>query len=166
MTATRNRHGSATVELPSDLEFVITRQFDAPAALVFKACTTPELVKRWWGFDSSEWKVCEIDLRVGGKWRYVTHEQGYGDVAFHGEYREIDAPRRIVTTEVFEGFPDAGAVNTVTFDEVDGVTTMTTVVLHSKKEHRDGHIASGMERGMQVSMNRLENLVAALDEAA
>ncbi|MBC7896369.1 MAG: SRPBCC family protein [Cytophagaceae bacterium] len=166
MTVTRNRHGSATVALPSDLEIVIVRQFDAPAALVFKACTTPELVKRWWGFNSSEWKVCDIDLRVGGTWRYVTHEQGYGDVGFHGEYREIDAPRRIVTTEVFEGFPDAGAVNTVTFDEVDGVTTMTTVVLHSRKEHRDGHINSGMEKGMQVCMNRLENLVAELESAA
>lgn len=166
MTATRNRHGSATVALPSDLEIVIIRQFDAPAALVFKATTTPELVKRWWGFATSEWKVCEIDLRVGGSWRYVVHEKEYGDIGFHGEYREIDAPRRLVTTEVFEGFPDAGALNTITFDEVDGVTTMTTTVLHSKKEHRDAHIASGMERGMQVSMNRLETLVSELDQAA
>ena len=117
-------------------------------------------MKRWWGFPSHEWKVCEIDLRVGGKWRYLVNDKNYGDIGFHGEYSEIDAPRRLVTTEVFEGFPDAGALNTVTYEENDGVTTMTTVVLHTKKEHRDGHINSGMEGGMQISMNRLEDLVA------
>ena len=166
MTAIRNRHGTATVTLPSDLEIVITRQFDAPAALVFKACTTPELVKRWWGFPSHEWKVCDIDLRVGGKWRYLVNDKSYGDIGFHGEYSEIDTPHRVVTTEVFEGFPDAAALNTITYEEKDGVTTMTTVVLHQKKEHRDGHINSGMEGGMQISMNRLEDLVGELEKAA
>jgi uncharacterized protein YndB with AHSA1/START domain len=158
------RHGSATVTLPSDLEIVITRQFDAPAALVFKATTTPELVKRWWGFDTAEWLVCDIDLRVGGAWRYLIHDRGM-EVGFHGEYREIDAPHRLVSTEVYEGFPDGVAVNTVTFEEHDGVTTMTTVVLHSVKEHRDAHIESGMEGGMQVSMDRLEDLVASSGDA-
>jgi uncharacterized protein YndB with AHSA1/START domain len=157
-----HRHGSATVTLPSDLEIVITRQFDAPAALVFKATTTPELVQRWWGFETSEWLVCDIDLRVGGQWRYVIRDHDM-EVGFHGEYREIDAPHRLVSTEVYEGFPDGEALNTVTFVEEDGVTTMTTVVLHSLKEHRDAHIESGMEGGMQVSMNRLEDLVASLD---
>lgn len=162
MTATRNRHGSATVTLPSDTEILITRQFDAPAALVFKATTTPELVKRWWGFESSEWLVCEIDLRVGGSWRYVTREANGYEVGFHGEYREITAPTRIVATEVFEGFPDAGALNTMTLVEKDGVTTMTTLVKHTVKEHRDAHINSGMEGGMQVSFNRLEDVVSTL----
>ena len=166
-TSINNRHGSAVVTLPSDTEILITRQFDAPAALVFKAITTPELVKRWWGFDTSVWKVCDIDLRVGGSWRYVVGE-GDEEVGFHGVYREIDAPHRIVSTEAFEGLvamgitddPDSVAsVNTVTLDEVDGVTTMSTLVQHVTKDHRDGHVNSGMEGGMQVSFDRLEDLV-------
>jgi len=164
----QNRHGSAKVTLPSDREINITRKFDAPAALIYKAWTTPDLVKRWWGFDSSEWLVCEIDLRIGGSWRYVTREEGGYEVGFHGEYREIEAPRRLVQTEVFEGMPvteDSGALDTITFDEQDGVTTMTINVLHTSKEHRDMHIASGMEGGMQVSMNRLEDAVRALGNA-
>jgi uncharacterized protein YndB with AHSA1/START domain len=169
MNKLENRHGSATVTLPSDREILITRRFDAPAALIFKAWTTPELVKRWWGFDSSQWLVCEIDLRVGGSWRYLTREDGGYEVGFHGEYREIQAPTRIVSTEVFEGMPvteDSAAVDTIQFEERDGVTTMTINVLHSCKEHRDAHIASGMEGGMQVSMNRLEDAVRAIENAA
>jgi uncharacterized protein YndB with AHSA1/START domain len=84
VTSIRNRHGTATVTLPSDREILITRQFDAPAALVYKAWTTPELVKRWWGFETSEWLVCEIDLREGGNWRYVTREADGTEVGFHG----------------------------------------------------------------------------------
>lgn len=163
---TTGRHGTATVTLPSDREILITRLFDAPAAAVFRAYTTPELVRRWWGFDSSEWLVCDIDLREGGAWRYVTREEDGVEVAFHGEYREIEAPRRLVTTEVYEGFPDAEALDTVVFDERDGVTTMTITVLHSSREHRDGHIASGMEAGLQVSMNRLEGVASGLGRAA
>jgi len=163
---TTDRHGSATVTLPSDREILITRQFDAPANLVFKAFTTPELVRRWWGFDTSEWLVCDIDLREGGSWRYVTREAGGFEVAFHGEYRTIEAPHRIVSTEVFEGVPDAAALNTSVFEEDAGVTTMTITVVHGSQEHRDGHIASGMEGGMQISMNRLEDLVVELNRAA
>jgi uncharacterized protein YndB with AHSA1/START domain len=162
MSTTRNRYGSATVTLPSDREILITRQFDAPAALVFEAWTTPEHVKRWWGFDTSEWLVCEIDLRVGGTWRYVTREAGGFEVGFHGEYREVAAPHRLVSTEVYEGFPDGEALDTMILDERDGVTTMTVNVLHSSQEHRDAHISSGMEGGLQISMNRLEDLVGQL----
>jgi uncharacterized protein YndB with AHSA1/START domain len=155
---TKNRHGSAIVTLPSDTEILITRQFDAPAELVFKAYTTPELVRRWWGFETSEWLVCDVDLRVGGTWRYVVKDDDY-EVGFHGEFREIDRPHRIVSTEVFEGMPDAHSVNTTTFEELDGVTTMTTLVQHTDAEHRDAHIQSGMEAGMQVSYDRLEDVV-------
>ncbi|MGE0688884.1 MAG: SRPBCC family protein, partial [Dehalococcoidia bacterium] len=123
---------------------------------------TPELVKRWWGFETSEWLVCEIDLRVGGMWRYVTREQEGYEVAFHGEYQEIDAPTRLVSTEVFEMFPDASALDTIVFEEENGVTTMKMTVLHSAKEHRDAHIESGMEGGMQISMDRLEAVAAEL----
>ncbi len=165
---TANRYGSATVTLLADREIVIRREFDAPAALVFKAWTTPELVRRWWGFETSEWLVCDIDLREGGSWRYVTREAGGFEVGFHGEYRTIEAPHRIVSTEVFEGFPDpdAAALNTIVLEERAGVTTMTITVLHATKEHRDGHIASGMEDGMQVSMNRFEDIVVKLNRAA
>ena len=131
-----SRHGSAVITLPSDTEILITRAFDAPAELVFKAFTTPELVRQWWGFETSEWLVCEIDLRVGG-------------------------PHRLVSTEVYEGFPDAGSLNLMTLDEVDGVTTMTTLVQHETQEHRDMQLASGMEAGMQVSYDRLEAAVRA-----
>jgi uncharacterized protein YndB with AHSA1/START domain len=170
MNTTANRHGSATVTRTSDTEMVITRKFDAPARLVFKAWTTPELVKRWWGFETSQWLVCEIDLRVGGRWRYVTVEkEGNLEVGFHGEFREIQAPRRIVSTEVYEGFPgtdEDGAINTITFDEQGGVTTMTTHVKMRLKEHMDGMIQSGMESGMQISYNRMEDLVAELARAS
>jgi uncharacterized protein YndB with AHSA1/START domain len=168
MTTTRNRHGSAVVTLPSDTEILITRQFDAPASAVFKALTTPDLVKRWWGFETSVWEVCEIDLRVGGAWRYVIKDDDM-EVGFHGVYREIDAPHRVVSTEAFEGlaafgFPgdpdDYASLNTVTLDEVDGVTTMSTLVQCVSKEARDGQIESGMEGGMQISFNRLEDLVS------
>ncbi len=154
------RHGSAVVTLSGDREIVITRSFDAPAAAVFRAWTTPDLVRRWWGFPTSEWVVCDIDLRVGGTWRYVTREDGGVEVGFHGEYREIDAPVRLVSTEVFEGFPDAEALDTLVLEERDGVTTLTITVLHQLPEHRDGHIASGMEHGMQVSFDRLEDAIA------
>ena len=153
-----NRHGSAVITLPSDTEILITRVFDAPAALVFKALTTPDLVKRWWGFDTSVWSVCDIDLREGGQWRFVITE-GDMEVGFHGEYREIAPPHRLVATEIYEGFPDAFSLVITTLDEADGVTTMTALVQHSSQEHRDGHIASGMEGGMQVSYNRLEDLI-------
>lgn len=168
MNTARARHGSATVTLPSDREIVITRQFDAPAALVFRACTTPELVKRWWAGDTAEWLVCDIDFREGGRWRYLVREAGGFEVGFHGEYRTIDAPRRIVNTEAFEGYPDpdAAALNTVVFDERDGVTTMTTTVLHARPEHRDAHLASGMEGGMQLAMDRLEDVAAELARGA
>jgi uncharacterized protein YndB with AHSA1/START domain len=153
-----NRHGSAVITLPSDTEILITRAFDAPAELIFKAFTTPELVRQWWGFETSEWLVCEIDLRVGGQWRYVIRERDM-EVGFHGEYHEIDGPHRLVSTEVYEGFPDAGSLNIMTLDEVDGVTTMTTLVQHETQEHRDMQLASGMESGMQVSYDRMEDLV-------
>jgi uncharacterized protein YndB with AHSA1/START domain len=157
-----NRHGSAVITLPSDTEYLVTRVFDAPADLVFKAFTTPDLVKRWWGFETSEWLVCEIDLREGGKWRYVIRERDM-EVGFHGEFREVAGPQRVVYTEMYEGVPDPGPdrhpVVTVTFDEADGTTTMTLLGRHSSQEERDMVLDSGMETGMQVSYDRLEDLV-------
>jgi len=160
VTTTPTRHGSAVVTLPSDREILITRTFDAPAALVFKAWTTPDLVRRWWGFESSPLVVCDIDLRPGGGWRYVTREPDGTELGWHGTYIEVDGPHRLVSTEVFEGFPDAAAQNTLVLSETDGITVLTVTVEHTSMEHRDGHIGSGMEPGMQHSLDRIEDLLA------
>jgi uncharacterized protein YndB with AHSA1/START domain len=158
---TGNRHGSAVITFPSDTEYLVTRVFDAPAELVFRAYTTPELVRRWWGYESDPMTVCEIDLRVGGQWRFVADHEGM-EVAFHGEYREIDPPHGLVSTEIYEGDPTGTpALNILTLEEADGVTTMTLLSQLPSKEVRDMIIATGMEHGMQVSYNRLEDIVTA-----
>ena len=154
--------GTATVTLPTDEQILITRDFDAPRHLVYEAYTTPELVKRWWPGRRGEMSSAEIDLRVGGRWRYVMVASEGFEVAFHGDFREIVPNERIVTTEVFEGMPDAEAVDTVTFTEADGRTTLEILVQHASKEHRDGHINSGMEVGMQEGMDLLEEVAVSL----
>jgi len=155
----------ATVTIPNDEQILITREFDAPRHLVYKAWTTPELVRRWWSGHRGEMKVAEIDLRVGGRWRYVMVANGGFEVAFHGEYREIVPNQRIVNTEVYElpGAADAeGALNTVTFTEVDGRTTLTLLVEVPTRELRDEILSSGMEVGMQEQMELLEQLAVSL----
>src|SRR5438477_5559856 len=120
--------GTARVTLPSDTQILITREFDAPRHLVYKAYTTPELIKRWWSGDRGVVTSVDVDLRVGGTWRYVmTANEGF-EVAFHGEFREIVPNERIVATEVYEGMPDASAITTATFTEDDGRTTLTMLV--------------------------------------
>jgi uncharacterized protein YndB with AHSA1/START domain len=153
---------TATVTLPTDEQILITREFDAPKHLVYKAWTTPELVKRWWNAKRGEVTLCEIDLRVGGKWRHVMVAEGGFEVGFHGEYREIVPNERIVSTEVYEGYPDEEAVNTATFTEEDGRTTLTILVQHTSKEARDAHIESGMEAGMQDAFDLLEQVAVSL----
>ena len=154
--------GTAKVTLPSDDQILITREFDAPRELVFKAWTTPELVARWWAGERGKVTSIEIDLRVGGTWRYVMEANEGFEVAFHGEYREILPGERLVSTEVFEGMPDAAAVDTLTLTEADGRTQMSLLVQHTSKEHRDGHINSGMEDGMQEAMDALERVAISL----
>jgi len=154
--------GTATVTLPTDEQILITREFDAPKHLVYKAWTTPELVKRWWSGKRGEVTLVEIDLRVGGAWRFVMVADGGFEVGFHGEYRELVPHERIVSTEVYEGYPEEEALNTLTLTEEDGRTTMTVLVQHSSKEHRDGHINSGMEGGMQEAMDLLEEVAVSL----
>ena len=154
--------GPATVTLPTDEQILITREFDAPRHLVFKAWTTPELVRRWWTAKRGEATVADIDLRVGGAWRYVMVTGDGFEVAFHGEYREIIPNERIVSTEVYEGMPDAEALNTLTFTEADGRTTLTILVEHASKEHRDAHIESGMEDGLQDALELLEEVAVSL----
>jgi uncharacterized protein YndB with AHSA1/START domain len=154
--------GAAQVTLPADDQLLITREFDAPKHLVYKAYTTPDLVRRWWTGERGEMTECEIDLRVGGTWRYVMIAHGDFEVAFHGEYREIVPNERLVTTEVYEGMPDAEAVDHVTFAEENGRTTLTMLVQHRNQEDRDAHLNSGMEAGMQESMDRLEQVAKSL----
>ena len=157
--------GTATVELPTDEQILITREFDAPKHLVYKAYTTPELVKRWWSGQMGEVTLAEIDLRVGGKWRWVMVTGEGFEVAFHGEYQEIVPDERLVSTEIYE-IPDQGdsppTINTATFTETDGRTTLTVLVECPSKELRDTIIDSGMESGMQGSYDALERVAASL----
>ena len=157
------RYGSAEVTLPSDREILITRTFEAPVHVVWEAITQPRHLLRWWGPDWCPLVACDVDLRVGGSWRYVSRDVDGNELGWHGTYREIEPSRRIVTTEVFEGFPDAESVNTMTLSDEASTTTLRTLVRHATREFRDGHIASGMEGGMQVAFNRLDDLLAASD---
>ena len=165
MTTTSSR---ANLTLPTDEQILVTRDFDAPRHLVYKAWTTPELVKRWWHANRGTVTVVEIDLRVGGKWRYVMVADDGMEVGFHGEYREIVPDERIVSTEVYEGLPDGvseeegGTVNTVTFSEADGRTTMTLLIQTTSKVSRDAIIESGMESGMQDALELLEQTANSL----
>jgi uncharacterized protein YndB with AHSA1/START domain len=153
---------TAKVTLPTDEQILITREFDAPRHLVYKAYTTPDLVKRWWTAGRGEMTVAEIDLRVGGGWRYAMATPDGVEVAFHGEYQEIVPNERIVSTEVYEAVPDAQALDTLTLTEVDGRTTLTLLVEHERKEHRDAHIESGMEDGLQDALALLEEVAVSL----
>jgi uncharacterized protein YndB with AHSA1/START domain len=150
------------VTLPTDEQILITREFEAPRHLVYQAWTTPELVKRWWSGRRGEVTSVEIDLWVGGTWRYVMVANEGFEVAFHGEFREIVPNERIVSTEVYEGFPEGEALDTLTLAEADGRTTLTILVQHTSKEHRDAHIESGMEVGMQEAMDLLEQVAITL----
>src|SRR5919197_650298 len=154
--------GTATVTLPKDDQILITREFDAPRHLVFRAWTEPALVRQWWAGRRGEVTSAEIDLRVGGTWRYVmTANDGY-EVAFHGEFREIVPDERIVSTEVYEGAPDGEAVNLITFTEAGDRTTLSILMQLPSREIRDVIIASGMETGMQEGMDLLEEVAISL----
>ena len=157
--------GKAEVTLPTDDQIKVVREFDAPANLVYRAVTEPELVKRWWGARRGAMTVAEIDLRVGGKWRYVMDASNGQEVGFHGEFREIVPNERIVQTEAYEGIPDpdeSANVNTMTLVEADGRTTMELLIQCVNKESRDMQIASGMEEGMQESYDDLEDVAKSL----
>lgn len=161
MVANASR-GSAVVTLPSPTQILITREFDAPRHLVYKAWTTPEHIKRWWHAKRGKVTEATVDLRVGGMWRWVMVTDDGFEVAFHGVYKDLVPNERIVSTEVYEGFPDGESLNTMTFTEKNGRTTLTVLVQHEKPEHRDAQINSGMESGMQDAMDLLEELAISL----
>jgi uncharacterized protein YndB with AHSA1/START domain len=165
MTMATATTGTAVMTFPSDTQILVTREFDAPRHLVWRVWTTPELVKRWWGGKRGEVTLAEIDLRVGGHWRYVMTANGGLEVGFHGEYREIVPEERLVHTEVFEGVPDgdaAPAVVTNVFTEKDGRTTVTMLTDLPSKEVRDAIVETGMEGGMQEALDALERVAISL----
>jgi len=158
---------SFKVTTPSDREIRLTRLFNAPRALVFEAMTRPEHVRQWWGRLGEGYSVpvCEIDFRVGGKWRFV-NKHPKGEAAFHGEYREITPPSRVVFTEIFEDFPDTVSIVTSDLTEEGGKTRLTATVEYPSIEVRDMVIATGMARGAGISYDRLEDVVAAMQKRA
>ena len=164
---TMTRHGSATVKFPSDREALITRKFDASAELLFDVLTKPEHVKVWFTDGDQDLEVCEIDLRVGGEYRYVGVFADGVRCSFHGTFLEIERPVRTVETWVFDARPDDEAVETMTLHEQDGVTTMTILLAFADRSSRDTTIwtaADGVRAadGMQGSYDNLEDHLATL----
>jgi uncharacterized protein YndB with AHSA1/START domain len=153
-------HQPATLEHPSDCETLLTRMFDAPPHLVFDAWTKTEFVQRWYGMRDFKTTTCEIDLRVGGKWRWVQTMPDGGEVGFSGKYREIDRPHRLVFSEEFEAMPGTEYLVTLDFADQNGKTKLTTHMLYKSQEHRDGHLQSGMEWGTNEVYARLDELFA------
>jgi uncharacterized protein YndB with AHSA1/START domain len=156
--------GAAKVTLPTDEQILITREFDAPRHLVYRAWTEPELVRRWWSGQRGEVTSVDIDLRVGGSWRYVMVANEGLEVAFHGEYREIVPDERLVMTEVYEGVPepDEPPLQTVTFADMDARTGVAVLMECATKALRDAILDSGMEDGLQEAMDALEQVAISL----
>lgn len=156
------RSGELTVATPSDLEIVMTREFDAPRDLVFEAHTSCEHMTRWWGPRKYEFASCEIDFRPGGKWRIVHRGPDGYEHTFRGEYREIVPPERIVWTFEYEGFPGSVSVETLTLEEHDGKTLLTATSVYDTVQERDGMLQSGMEEGAGETMERLDEYLEEL----
>jgi uncharacterized protein YndB with AHSA1/START domain len=159
------RKNETTLERRSDRELVVTRAFDAPARIVFDAWTKPEYLKCWWAPASMSVVMfaCEVDLRVGGNYRYVFGREGQARLAFSGTYRELVPGSRLVCTQLFEQMPEAGeAIVTATFVEHGGKTTLELHQLYASKQALDGAIGSGMEGGMRITFDQLEGLVGEL----
>lgn len=153
---------TATVTLPTETQILITRRFDAPPRLVYRAWTTPELIRRWWHAERGEVTDIQVELRVGGRWRYVMVAHGGLEVAFHGEYREIVPDARLVSTEIYEAAPDAEALHTATFEPDGAGTLLRLLVEHASQADRDAHVNSGMEDGLQDALRLLEQVASSL----
>jgi uncharacterized protein YndB with AHSA1/START domain len=151
-----------TLTLKSDLEIELSRVFDAPRRLVFEAHAKPEHVRRWWGLRGSTLTTCELDFRPGGRWRFVMRKSGGQEYAFFGEFREIRAPERFVWTFGFDGMTGPPGLETYTFSEHGGKTTLFSVAHFDSIESRDAAIASGMEKGAAEMWDRLAELLVSL----
>jgi uncharacterized protein YndB with AHSA1/START domain len=155
--------GKLKVTLQGDREILFTRTFAAPRELVFEVLTEPEHVRRWWCcIEGFTMPICEIDLRVGGRWRFVMVAPDGSEIGFRGEYLELARPTRIVNTEIFEPYPDNPSVVTLTLEEVDGITHYRALQIHDTPQARDAHVASGMEAGADLSLDRVEELAREL----
>ena len=152
---------TSKVTLPTDEQILITRELDAPRELVYRAWTTPELVKRWWAGERGEMTVAEIDLRVGGSWRYAMVTKEGHEVAFRGKYLEVVPYERIVYSEVFEDQPERRAQTAVTFTELDGRTVLAILVEYASRRDRDAH-RDYMGDGMQEAFHLLERAARSL----
>jgi len=155
-----------TVTTPSDREIVLTREFDAPRALVFDALSKPEHLRNWWGQAGSTLVHCEMDFSPGGKWRFVERDKEGQEWGFRGEVREIVPPEKIVQTFEFEGMPGHISVETMRLQDVGGRTRVTVTSLFDSVEDRDGMLQSGMEQGAGESYDRLEAYLKTLAPAA
>jgi uncharacterized protein YndB with AHSA1/START domain len=158
---TRNRHGSAVHEYPSELEILTTREFDAPLGLVFDVITKPEHVRNWFAPFSCEVTECSIDLRPGGSYHIVFVTEDGAECSFRGTYLEVEPPTRTVATWLFEGWPDAEAVETVDLHESGGVTTMTVKLAF---RDRAGRAHMTKHDGQEASYDKLEDYLRSLLE--
>ncbi len=166
---TASRHGSARIEFPNELDVLITREFEAPIALVFEVLTKPEHVSRWGAYPSDPMTECSIDLRVGGNYHHVFVADDGTECSFRGTYLEVEPPVRTVETWLFGGWPDAEAVETWQLNETDGVTTLTMRLSFRDKAGRDHYPASGDEAGELTSsdgpgasLDAMENILRSL----
>ena len=157
-----NRHGSSVIEYPNELEIVTKREFDAPMELVFDVLTKPEHVRNWFAAFEDKVTECSIDLSVGGSYRIVSVTPDGQECVFRGEYLEVERPTRTVATWLFEGWPDAEAVESTDLHESDGVTTVTMSLAFRDQAGRDHMTRSD---GQESSLDKLEDYIASLVEA-
>ncbi|MGD0442022.1 MAG: SRPBCC domain-containing protein [Acidimicrobiales bacterium] len=160
---TPKRHGRAVIEFPSELEILLTREFEAPIELVFDVLTKPEHVRKWFAPFENSMTVCSIDLRVGGNYHMVFVTEDGTECSFRGTYLEVEPPTHIIDTWLFEGWPDAEAVETVDLQETDGVTKMTNKLAFRDKAGRD-HMTTF--DGMEDSFDKMEDYLRSLFETS
>jgi uncharacterized protein YndB with AHSA1/START domain len=152
-------HNATVVTTPSDLEIGVTRTFEAPRELVWRLWNDPERIPEFWGPRGTTARVEEYDLRPGGRWRIVNIMADGSEIGFGGEFREVDAPERIVRTFAWDGAPGE-VLETLRLDEHDGRTTISSISLFETKEQRDGMLASGMEKGATETHDRFDELLS------
>jgi uncharacterized protein YndB with AHSA1/START domain len=158
------KHGKLEITTPSEREIAFTRIFNAPRQLVFDAWTKPELLKRWlYGPNGWSLATCEVDLRVGGRYRYVWHHTNGNEMGMGGIYKEVAPPERLVNTQLFDQDWTGGeAVGTLVLTEKDGKTITVNTVLYASKQARDGALSTPMADGMEMGYVRMEDILAAL----
>ena len=149
-----------TLTLPSDREILMTRKFDAPREIVWETITDPKLIPHWFGFAADATEVKKMDVRPGGQWQYITRTSGGEIVDFHGTYREVVAPEKLVYSFLFGDMPEGEGFVEITLVERDGVTELRDRGVFTSKEERDAVIASGMESGARETYERLAELIA------